>query len=348
MLRTKNSKQEALRAKKLTILVASGKNPESMETFVYDANGNLIADGKNKYKWDAENRLIRIDYSKSGKFTTFAYNALGQCQKIVEVEDGRLASSKLLVWCDAQICEERDEAGALIRQIFPLGERSGDKNLFYLRDHLGSTRQLCDASGSVLGKLNYDPFGQLVDLDASGILPALQYAGYYAHQPSLLNLTRFRFYNGRLGRWLSRDPVGEFGLSGQPEWPVRLSVSELLSSNLYAYCLNDPVNYTDPLGLQPNQHSRYASLTDNRIGRNEGGAGYGGTTNAPATAGFGAGTFWLLEPEPMYILKRVIIGKQFLIFPDLSTPSSTQLICVTSDLSSIGGKENTERLCQTC
>ena len=40
-------------------------------------------------------------------------------------------------------------------------------------------------------------------------------------------------YNPQLGRWLSRDPMGEAG-----------------GFNLYAYCGNDPVNRHDPLGLQ--------------------------------------------------------------------------------------------------
>jgi hypothetical protein len=40
-------------------------------------------------------------------------------------------------------------------------------------------------------------------------------------------------YNPQLGRWLSRDPMGEAG-----------------GFNLYAYCGNDPVNGHDPLGLQ--------------------------------------------------------------------------------------------------
>jgi len=39
-------------------------------------------------------------------------------------------------------------------------------------------------------------------------------------------------YDPRMGRWLSRDPIGEDG-----------------GFNLYAYCGNDPVNKHDPLGL---------------------------------------------------------------------------------------------------
>jgi hypothetical protein len=43
------------------------------------------------------------------------------------------------------------------------------------------------------------------------------------------------YYCPRLGRWMSRDPIGEEG-----------------GLNLYAYCGNDPVNRHDPLGLDWN------------------------------------------------------------------------------------------------
>jgi RHS repeat-associated protein len=61
-----------------------------------------------------------------------------------------------------------------------------------------------------------------------------QYAGYYVHQRSGLDITSFRFYSSIFGRWLNRDPL-----------------DELASVNLYAYLNNSPTFGTDQSGLAP-------------------------------------------------------------------------------------------------
>ncbi len=217
--------------------------------FIYDLNGNLLNDGRNEYKWDAENRLIQTDYPGKANHSQFIYNAAGECSRIVET-DGRITKVKQLIWCGNQICEDRDEGGIVVTKLFPFGESTMGKNFFFTRDHLGSTREVTDSSGSVQSRLDYDPFGQPKILQGD-LLPALQYAGYYRHSPSGLNLTLFRAYNSQLGRWISRDPIGEFGMQGSPDFnPGKF---ESIASNLYTYVGNNSLNLVDPLGLQAQQ-----------------------------------------------------------------------------------------------
>ncbi|MCX6365625.1 MAG: RHS repeat-associated core domain-containing protein, partial [Armatimonadetes bacterium] len=52
------------------------------------------------------------------------------------------------------------------------------------------------------------------------------------HDESGLVYARNRYYSPGLGRFISEDPIGFSG-----------------GSNFYAYCGNDPINFTDPLGL---------------------------------------------------------------------------------------------------
>jgi len=104
-------------------------------------------------------------------------------------------------------------------------------NYFYTRDHLGSIRELTDANGNLRARYDYDPYGQLTKV--SGDLEAdFAYTGHYRHQSSGLYLTLYRAYDPNLGRWLTRDPLGERG-----------------GINLYSYVLNNPINLYDPLGL---------------------------------------------------------------------------------------------------
>lgn len=57
--------------------------------------------------------------------------------------------------------------------------------------------------------------------------------GYYADVHTGLYYCHHRYYDPRMGRWLSRDPIG---LNG--------------GVNVYSYCSGDPVNLVDPDGLQ--------------------------------------------------------------------------------------------------
>ena len=119
-------------------------------TLTYDSNGNLTSDGTNSYAWDAENRLIKITYPGTNNYSSFTYDGLGRCAKIVETTSGSITSTKQLVWCGNQMCEARDASSTITAQYYSLGETISGTNYYYTKDHLGSIREMTNSSGTIV------------------------------------------------------------------------------------------------------------------------------------------------------------------------------------------------------
>jgi len=226
----------------------------SSKSFAYDANGNLVADGTKTFEWDAENRLTAV--VQATHRSEFTYDGKGRRVRIVERDNGTVTSDRRFLWCDLEICEERDAGGGtVVRRLLWNGEQEGVASYFYTRDHVGSVREMTDTAGVTRARYDYDPYGraQKVSGDKAS---TFTYTGHFAHTDSGLLLAPRRAYEPGTGRWLSEDPIGTPTLqlapswSGEPGLDVWRSEGELRTEpNLYGYVQNDPIRYVDPEGL---------------------------------------------------------------------------------------------------
>ena len=212
---------------------------------MYDAMGNpTMYCGKNA-KWKGK-QLTEFDgnyFNYDGRGRRMRKNAINY----VYDSDGRL------------IRQYKDESKIIEPQTFIFyydfegvaAFKYTDKNnngtmFFYLRDGQGNIIAIVDSTGSVVVQYYYDAWGnhkvvdangdEIIDQDDIGNLNPFRYRGYYYDTETGLYFLQTRYYDPEVGRFLNRDSVQY----ADPE-----TINGL---NLYAYCLNNPVEYADPTG----------------------------------------------------------------------------------------------------
>jgi RHS repeat-associated protein len=223
----------------------------------HDAAGNITYNPSNQqtYQWDDEGRLSRIIYpSKWGKpdnYTQFTYDAQRRIRRIQEVQYGDSIEDMTYVWVGNQLAQKRDTASQRIVQTYnndgytDIAADGSSSKYILLRNHQSSVIGKTNLQGQVLERIDYTPEGKIQSRqvrDSSGTLSNTSaasdlpfgYAGYWQHHRSGLSITKFRFYDPALARWLSKDPIRELG-----------------GFNPYAYVGNNTTNFTDPSGLNP-------------------------------------------------------------------------------------------------
>jgi RHS repeat-associated protein len=185
------------------------------------------------YSWDAANRLIGVSLTaRPGEETAFKYDGVGRRIAIKTITPAVTSETRYL-WCGQMLCQARNPADVPTRRYFAEGEEiPGGALLYYAKDQLGSVRDVLEpGSGNPVASLDYEPYG--FPTQSSGqVPPDFRYAGLFYHQQSGLYLATYRVYEPRIGRWLSRDPLGEG-----------------FAHNLYEYVDGNPVNDIDPGGL---------------------------------------------------------------------------------------------------
>jgi RHS repeat-associated protein len=214
-------------------------------TVSYDNNGNVGSSGAGSLSnclYDAQNRLTSVTFGTTQ--TTFKYDGLNR--KISQTVGGVGGVTTYNVWDGWNLIEERGTGNTLLNSyVYGAGEIIERINVagtyFYYQDGLGSTSHLADTTGALQESYKYNTFGQTIVYAPDGSVRKggsnydvrHLFTGQLWMPQSGLYDYRNRLFSPSLTRFLQPDPIG---FAGDP-------------SNLYRYCGNDPVNYTDPLGL---------------------------------------------------------------------------------------------------
>jgi RHS repeat-associated protein/uncharacterized repeat protein (TIGR01451 family) len=209
-------------------------------TYTYDTNGNMTSEtnagGTTTYEYDAENRLIRVTTPMSGTWE-YAYDALGN--RVAVEHDGVVTRYVYDPIGLVDVAAEYDGNGALVAQyVHGLGlvsriDASGQP-AYYAYDATGNTRQVTNDAGTVANTYNYDPFG--ISLQTDETIPnPFRYVGRFGvfGDGSELYYMRMRYYLSSVGQFVSDDPLAVAGGD----------------ANIRRYVWNNPLTWTDPLGL---------------------------------------------------------------------------------------------------
>jgi len=113
-----------------------------------------------------------------------------------------------------------------------------DQVTYYHLDAIGSVRMMTNASGQVVERHDYLPFGEEWQSPTPNPERRL-FAGKEQDQESGVEYFGARYYASQTGRFTTVDPL--FDLEANLVEPQRW--------NRYAYAMNSPLRYTDPTGL---------------------------------------------------------------------------------------------------
>jgi len=132
-----------------------------------------------------------------------------------------------------------DQGGKMVG--FELKTNNTSIDYFYLRNLQGDIIGIYDSAGTVVVNYAYDAWGNLEAITGplAGTLGKdnpIRYRGYYWDWETQMYYLQSRYYSPELHRFVSADVLVD-------------TQQGIMGTNMYAYCLNDPVNYYDPTGM---------------------------------------------------------------------------------------------------
>ncbi|MFI8224357.1 RHS repeat-associated core domain-containing protein [Pseudomonas sp. NPDC085632] len=214
----------------------------------YDAFGNLIRERRGRaqtlvteYRYDSQHRLIGLT-RPDGQTASYQYDAFGRrIRKTVG------DATTEFFWQGDHLVAESSESEyrsyiyepGTFRPLALLDGKGPKKAcpFYYQLDHLGTPQELTDYSGDIVWSAQYDAYGKVAALTLAGedyLNQPLRFQGQYFDAESGLHYNRHRYYDPRLGRYLTPDPIKLAG-----------------GLNQYQYVPN-PTGWVDPLGLSSN------------------------------------------------------------------------------------------------
>lgn len=203
----------------------------------YDVLGNVISEPLlHSYTYDAENRIVAVD---NGVTATYTYDGVGRrvrkstvsgtYEYVYDLSGNAVAELNTATgnWTRAEIYNDDLHIGTYAN--------SGTLGTYFSHvDWEGTERIRTDWQGNVVQQCSSLLYGDGLSCTGNEISP-IHFTGYIRDGETQLDYANLRYYNSRLGRFMSPDIM-----EGDASFPQ--------SFNRYTYVRGDPANYVDPSG----------------------------------------------------------------------------------------------------
>jgi len=254
------------------------------ETITYDSLGNPLTYKGATLTWQGRNL---ISYTTNTQRIEYGYNAdnLRTTKKVYDSQD-RLTKSYIYIWEDGQLAgyilsytyyyinSSNSENGSMyVKYLYDEnGEVFGMENTQYgtflfVKDNFGNVIGIVDEDGDILYEFDYTAYGEVRILGTQEVdnvatqseEDAIDFVNYVAFFASCwmdstlvykdytydsdtgMYYLQSRYYDPEVGRFINLDDTGI----------LQLTTGTINGANLFAYCNNDPIRFSDCSGKYP-------------------------------------------------------------------------------------------------